>query len=166
MSDLTPEQMFAKSSLTPTEDWLKQLAWAQMNMWGYPTSHAQWLLDHAHRWQYSPRPKHLKQRPAKRCYHNSLELVARGKGRYVYCEGYATHMIPVEHAWVYDRTKGCIIDPTWNEGHDYVGVPIKRSYAYTQLKQGRVCLFDFEGRYPILTGEVPVEVWREELLYK
>lgn len=161
---LTAEEMFAKHpNAKPTEEWLSQLAMTHAMFNGATWTPQQWLLDNGIRWAHSPRPKRLRQGEMKRCYQNSIELVSRGKGRYVYCEGMATHLIPVEHAWCLDRKTGLIVDPTWNEGHDYIGVPIQRAYAWRVLRAGRQVVFDWEGGYPIITGTVPASIWREPL---
>lgn len=56
------------------------------------------------------------------CYANAQYLASRRKGLR-YAEGYATSVIPVEHAWCVDA-QGRVIDPTWDEKHqpDYFGI--------------------------------------------
>jgi hypothetical protein len=76
-------------------------------------------------------------------------------------EGYAAAIIPVQHAWCFDRETGLIVDRTWKDGTDYIGVAVKAGYAARCLRRGREVVMDGIGRYPIMTGEVPPEIWRE-----
>lgn len=61
----------------------------------------------------------------KACFANAQYLARTRKGlRYV--EGFATRMIPVEHAWCIDA-EGRVIDPTWDAGEaDYFGIAFDR----------------------------------------
>lgn len=56
------------------------------------------------------------------CYANAQYLASRRKGLR-YAEGFATSVIPVEHAWCVDA-EGRVIDPTWDYEYqpDYFGV--------------------------------------------
>ena len=44
-----------------------------------------------------------------------------------------------------------------------VGVPVRIAYARQCLKAERPVVFDWMGDFPIVTGAVPPEVWREDL---
>jgi len=149
----------------PTQEYLRQRVLVdRMFNSGWDFSAAQWLLDNGRVFPlWSPLPKRVRRGPMKACYHNSLRLAKRGKGRYVYMEGYATHLIPVSHAWCYDREAGLVVDTTWAEGIDYVGVPLKTAYAARMLRRDREPLMNWMDKYPILTGATPVEEWREEI---
>lgn len=60
------------------------------------------------------------------CYYNAQYLARTRKGlRYV--EGFATSVIPVEHAWCIDA-ENRVIDPTWDADRpaDYFGIPFER----------------------------------------
>lgn len=64
----------------------------------------------------------------KACFDNSRRMAMRSPQKYTYCEGYATSVIPMHHAWLID-TKGRVVDPTW--GHRigsavYFGVTFTR----------------------------------------
>ena len=80
------------------------------------------LLDRGVEWtERAPSPW---KGPAKFCFWNAQRLAGRRKGLR-YCEGYATGVIPVEHAWCIDAA-GRVIDPTWSEDYqpDYFGLPL------------------------------------------
>ena len=151
------------TGLDHTRAWLTQIAWTHTAHNGMPWSPAQWLMDNALPVQdWSPLPKGVRRRQPKLCYWNSQQVAKRGRGRYVYCEGYATRMIPVEHAWCLDRETGLIVDTTWGEGgHAYCGVPVKLAYAQQCFRNDRVSVWDWTGGFPIMTGAVPVAEWRE-----
>ena len=148
---------------TPTRDYLTLCvtAWPHQKTGGL--SPYQWLLDHGIAFDGAPFPKRLRRGQPRMCFWNSLKLAARGRGRYVYCEGYATHFIPVHHAWCLDRQTGLVADPTWESGHDYIGVPIKNTYARGIFDDGcHAPLWDWMHGFPIMTGQVPLDVWLEE----
>jgi hypothetical protein len=147
--------------MKPTHDWLVTLAGFDGKQ-GLPFSPAQWLLDNGKALgDWAPLPKRVKRGPIKQCYWNSLTLAA-GSERYVYMEGYATHIIPVQHAWCYDRETGLVVDRTWAKGFDYVGVPVKAKYAEQCLEQERTPVLDWMAGYPIMAGEIPKEVWFDD----
>lgn len=149
----------------PTQEYLRQWVHAQRTLTpDQEFSSHQWLLDNGIRMgNWSPLPARVKRGPMRACYHNSLALAKRGKGRYVYVEGCATHIIPVSHAWCCDRETGLIVDTTWAEGIDYVGVPMRTAYVAKMLRRDREPLMNWMDGYPILTGKCPAEVWREEI---
>lgn len=60
----------------------------------------------------------------KACFQNSSQLVLESN-ELVYVEGYACTKrisLALPHAWV-QRPDGTIEDPTWEDGHSYVGIP-------------------------------------------
>jgi hypothetical protein len=149
--------------------WLSQLH--RKN--GYAFSPMQWMLDNGARFKWSPAPRHLKRGTPKYCHWNALQLARKGRGRYVYMEGWASNLITAEHSWCYDRKTGLIVDTTWEEGVDYIGVPVKLDYAvrvmvnFNSRRQEpgvlRCAVHNWQDDYPIQRGAVPVEEWREEL---
>lgn len=70
----------------------------------------------------------------KACYANAQYLARTRKGLR-YAEGFATGVVPVEHAWCVDE-KGRVVDPTWDEERtigldagakpDYFGIAFDR----------------------------------------
>lgn len=149
----------------PTRQWLTMLAHTHMVSNCQPWSPAKWLLDHGIDFaSWSPLPTRVRRREPKRCYWNSLELAARGKGRYVYMEGLACNIIPVDHAWCYDRETGLVVDTTWDHGAAYVGLPFRTPFARRCLNRQRPCVMNYEDDFPIMTGGVPVEQWYEPLV--
>jgi hypothetical protein len=58
----------------------------------------------------------------KACYANAQYLVKRRPG-WRYVEGFATALVPIEHAWCLNPD-GQVIDPTLEQASDYFGVAI------------------------------------------
>lgn len=95
-----------------------------------------WLLGYGCDMRYEPLPegypKYLP-RTLKQCYSNALFLAQSDPKRYIYCEGIATNLIPVSHAWCLDMGRGCVVDPTWdglrNTPDSYLGVPFNLKFA-------------------------------------
>src|SRR4051794_30720414 len=146
----------------PTRQWVTLLAMKQAEN-VVEIRPAQFLLDNGIEFNWSPLPKRLRQRQPKQCYHNALALAVRGRGRYVYVEGVATNIIPVDHAWCYDRATGRIVDNTWSEGTAYLGIPFRTAYVRACLWRERVALMNIEDGYPVITGEHPRDQWYEPL---
>ena len=96
----------------------------------------------------------------KQCFANALIYSCREPERYVYVEGYACSVIPMAHAWVYDRAEGKIIDPTWSEiGKAYCGVPFDPVAAQRFVYKTQVYgLIDcYSAGWPLLSGEVAMD---------
>lgn len=66
----------------------------------------------------------------KNCFGNSITFCLKDPDRYVYCEGYALNMMTVNHAWVYDRETGLLIDPTWKQQETCVYVGIEFPFQF------------------------------------
>jgi hypothetical protein len=100
----------------------------------------------------APLPEDVGNGTKKECFKNAMEL-AMERG-WTYCEGYASSAIPTMHAWCLDD-EGNVIDPTWDEGRDYIGVEIPTDYALkTILRRGAYGVIEnMEEGYPLLTGE-------------
>jgi hypothetical protein len=88
------------------------------------------------------------------CFMNCFLQVMTKPNRYTYCEGYALGcVIPVHHAWIWDKDACKVIDPTWKESSGYYGVPIQLDYVMKRmLDSGKV--FDcWEERWPTMKAE-------------
>lgn len=89
----------------------------------------------------------------KECYRNAANL-AFDHVELTYVEGYATSMLPVEHAWCIDD-QGRVVDNTWTDGRagvEYFGVAFNtkflREHVYHRERYG---LIEGYGRgFPLL----------------
>lgn len=152
------------TGLDPVRWQLTIQAWMNQQH-GFEINPQQWLLDNGREFQRGPLPKRVRRGVMRACFQNSLELTRRGKGRYVYMEGMAMAIIAVDHAWCYDRETGLVVDRTWEPGHGlhYLGVPVKLAYVEEQIPNGYVVVNDWENNYPLVSGAVAPDVWREEI---
>lgn len=87
----------------------------------------------------------------KQCFRNALELAISSD--LIYCEGYAFGaVIPVLHAWCLDLN-GNVIDPTWESGKEYVGVPFDTDYVVAFTDKYAVydsVIENWRGHWPLL----------------
>jgi len=91
----------------------------------------------------------------KGCYANAYRLAEQHPAELTYAEGYALGcVIPTPHAWCVDRT-GLVVDPTWQSGNGYIGVPLNNKYVNrTIMARGQYGVIDnWEEHYPLLTGK-------------
>lgn len=96
------------------------------------------VLEHGQTFDPSPRPPDVAKDTIKECFSNALTLALTLPG-WVYCEGYATATIPVPvlHGWCLNAD-GVVVDPTWDEGTGYYGIPLDPLKALTYCAgQGR-----------------------------
>lgn len=90
------------------------------NKGAYYSGHADFLLQNGKWYDLTPIPSDIRRGAPKSCYGNALLLGDSLNLRYI--EGYATGVIPVQHAWNIDAD-GTLIDNTWmNGGLAYFGV--------------------------------------------
>lgn len=91
----------------------------------------------------------------KMCYMNAAHLAAKDSSL-TYCEGYATTIIPVLHAWCIDE-QGRVVDPTWRFGHGlgYFGVPFKLSFVRKIMRMTKHygILDTWEHGFPVLKAD-------------
>ena len=96
------------------------------------------------------------------CFRNAAALALRKPDMYMYVEGYAvnrwiaTHT--VAHAWCIG-SDNFVVDPTWDEGAEYFGVPFRHDYLDRVLKARRdYGLIDNpEMDFPLVTGAHSVD---------
>ena len=86
------------------------------------------------------------------CFRNAATLALRKPNIYMYVEGYAVNrwiaMHTVAHAWCIN-SDNFVVDPTWDEGTEYFGVPFRHDYLRRVLKARRDYpgfLIDFGSR--------------------
>jgi hypothetical protein len=148
-------------------DYLAQSVAARKKLIGSPPGYAyasveDFVLQHGQAWKVAPRPKGIRQRKPKQCYDNAYKLVNSAQGQRMglrYVEGYATSVIPLQHAWAV-TPDGTVIDPTWTDT-DIDGDPIAREYFGVELPPRlidiAICikgyygvLEDWRNGYPLL----------------
>lgn len=90
------------------------------------------------------------------CFKNSLVRALEDPDRYVYCEGFAAgRVIPLLHAWVFDRDLGLAFETTWEEpGSAYLGIGFDTVWAdaQTTARGYHGLLDDWTRRWPLLRG--------------
>lgn len=120
----------------------------------------EFVLAHGQRFlNYMPRPKWVKRGVVKQCFSNCFDEMLKNPSKLIYCEGYATGVIPVHHAWLlYD---GKVIDPTWHdrgivrEHTEYFGIAFQYKYVLkVAAESGYYSVIDnFAQKFPLLRGE-------------
>jgi hypothetical protein len=104
------------------------------------------------------------------CFRNAATLALRKPDIYMYVEGYAVNrwiaMHTVAHAWCIN-SDNFVVDPTWDEGTEYFGVPFRHDYLRRVLKARRdyVLIDNPEMDFPLVTGAHRVDEavidWRD-----
>lgn len=119
----------------------------------------EFVLEHGKRYEVMNKPKWVKKGIIKECFKNSFDAVLINPTELTYCEGYATGVIPVHHAWLVYKDK--VIDPTWhgrniiNKNTEYFGVEFNWNYVRkVALETGYYGVLDnFTQNFPLLRGE-------------
>jgi len=102
-----------------------------------------------------PRPKGIRTGGFRQCFDNAFRLARRRK--LIYVEGYAIRgwddwkSFPVLHAWC-ATPDGLVVDSTWKDGLEYLGVPLDMGYVERSRKaSGQYSVLEnWEQLYPIL----------------
>lgn len=110
----------------------------------------QFILKEGQEYRYEDRPAYIPKMPDKQCYQNAFKLI-QDQSSLTYVEGFATAIIPIAHAWCVD-SKGVVIDPTWQDGRDYIGVPLPFNLVMhvTFIRGVYGVIDDWENQWPIL----------------
>ena len=76
----------------------------------------------------SPRPADVPKEEKQMCFGNALHLAL--KRNWLYVEGYAESVMPLQHAWCIDD-EGRVVDPTWEDAEDraYLGIPMDPQFV-------------------------------------
>lgn len=93
----------------------------------------------------------------KECFKNALEAAMLHD--LVYCEGYAFSVIPTLHAWCIDPKTKTVIDPTWEKGTQYFGVPFRTKYVLEFTDRHMVydsIVENYRDKWPLLLGTVDI----------
>lgn len=94
--------------------------------WNY-TGMTDLILREGKPYVWEPLPEDVERGILKECYRNVF-LLCEGRPDLIYVEGYAMGVIPMMHAWAVTKS-GIVVDPTWEEGTAYFGIPLKREYV-------------------------------------
>jgi len=93
----------------------------------------------------------------KECYRNAAQLAIDHDGM-TYVEGYASGIIPVQHAWCVDHG-GRVVDPTWDDQGEphYFGVAFDTGFVMYEADRTETwgIMWENECRpnIPLLTGK-------------
>ena len=96
------------------------------------------------------------------CFMNCFLAVMVEPQRYTYVEGYAVRsIIPVHHAWMWDKYEYRVIDVTWDECDGYLGVPIQKNFLMEAMAEGGKVFDRWENGWP--TMQLSPEVYAQDI---
>ena len=139
----------------------QSLAGASINVDGMtigPAFAKEFVLKYGRDYTAAPWPR--KRMMMKGCYRNAYKLVESAFGlrhKPTYVEGYAVNRWITEHivahAWCIN-SDNFVVDPTWDEGTEYFGVPFRHDYLRRVLKARRDygLIDNAEMDFPLVTG--------------
>ena len=104
------------------------------------TSEADFILKNGHSFENTALPRKVRMGRPRECFRNAATLALRKPDIYMYIEGYAVNrwiaMHTVTHAWCI-TSDNHVVNPTWDEGTEYFGVPFRHVYLRRVLKARR-----------------------------
>ena len=125
---------------------------------------ADFVLRHGYQYRFASRPADVKAGRAKYCFRNAYRLALLEPERFIYVEGYYAWktlrtLPPIDHAWCVDARTLRVVDPTCNEGGEYLGVPFRLEYLCRIALEGGDfgVINNLAMDSPLLTGEHTVE---------
>lgn len=169
-------------NINTTEEYLKQMTDFRINfLKNRPDIKDQpfykciehFVLENGQAYEWHPLPKKYSNKKKygtiKQCFANATAL-SFDFPELTYVEGYASTVIPTQHAWCVD-SEGRVIDPTWRVEdreekyypHGYFGVPISRKLLYATLARTERygILDDWENDWPLLQKKFDPELWKD-----
>lgn len=130
--------------------------------WKY-NSMEDFVLKNGRWFKPSPLPKGLKRGKMKACFMNATHAMYGG---YTYVEGYASSIIPTNHAWVTDKS-GKAYDVTWkyDPKNAYFGVPFDKKYVDKTImeKETYGLIDDWPTRWPLVSGKHTDFIYKGEI---
>jgi hypothetical protein len=85
------------------------------------------VLHYGRSYTPAPLPEGICRGEMRQCYSNAMQLV-KTRSDLTYVEGYAFSVVfPMGHGWATADGRTAI-DPTWDNGSDYFGIPFTRSF--------------------------------------
>ncbi|MFC9433741.1 hypothetical protein [Nocardia sp. NPDC057030] len=112
------------------------------------------LLQHGRFFTARSRPPQVPKMPDGFCYRNAAHTAeSHPELGLVYTEGFAFHILPVQHAWCVSPD-GIVVDPTWEEpGCAYFGVAVADRSLWPTGGGG--LLSDIDRCLPLLRSGIP-----------
>ena len=113
---------------------------------------------------FSPLPEYINPGLPKNCYFNCLQLLEE-LPQLTYCEGYAlpeAGILPVRHAWLVNSDRE-VLDPTWETGEAYIGVPFNTCWVLSFIKsrhrEDSLSVFEsnYMEKFSLLKEGLPIE---------
>ena len=121
------------------------------------TSEADFILKNGRSFDAAPLPRGVRMGSPRECFRNAASLALRKPKLYTYVEGYAVNrwiaLHTVAHAWCVG-SDNLVVDPTWDEGTEYFGVPFRHDYLRRVLgaRKNYGLIDNPEMDFPLVTG--------------
>lgn len=126
----------------------------------------EFILKHGREFRYSKLPKYISRGQMRECFKNAAEwvLLQDHPEPLFYCEGYASGIIPVHHAWICNA-RGEVLERTWKPKHQltfYFGIPFKTKFLRERILETECWMSlidDWQNGWPLLS--LPADQWLE-----